>query len=301
MSAMKSIIHKTSTGAAIPATGVPVILKSDGTIEPFNGAKLENSLQRAGAGVYAAERIRKTIESSIGNGAGTHEIYKRAFAMLRQDTRAAAARYSLRRAMFELGPSGHPFEDFIAQLFKKEGWNVEWRKLIPGKCVTHEVDVYARRNGEYLAAELKYHNDPSYKTDLKIALYVKARFDDIWQCDPGTQNCPVDHGMLITNTKFTSQAVEYAMCSGIELLGWSYPAQGNLYDRIVASGLYPITALTLLKKAEKRLLIDKGIVTCDQIRQNRALLRDLSIPAERIGSIVAEIAALCGTPLAAAE
>jgi hypothetical protein len=277
-----------------PAHSSSTITKVDGTIEAFNGEKLETSLQRAGAGRYAAERIRQTIESSIGSGAGTHEIYKRAFAMLRQDTRAAAARYSLRRALFELGPTGHPFEDFIAQLFEKEGWKVEWRKIIPGKCVSHEVDVYATRGGEYLAAELKYHNDPSYKTDVKVALYVKARFDDIWQCDPGTQSCPVDHGMLITNTKFTSQAIQYATCSGLELLGWSYPYEGNLYDRIVANGLYPITALTLLKKAEKRLLINKGIVTCDQVRQHRELLRELSIPADRIGAIVAETNALCG-------
>ncbi len=273
----------------------PMIMKADGTVEAFDPSKLEASLQRAGAGEHAAERIRKTIEASIGDGAGTHEIYRRAFAMLRQETRAGAARYSLRRALMELGPTGHPFEDFIAQLFEKEGWKVEWRKLIPGKCVTHEVDIYATREGEYLAAELKYHNDASYKTDMKIALYVKARFEDIWQCDPTAQTCPVDHGMLITNTKFTSEVVKYAKCAGLELLGWSYPEQGNLYDRIVENGLYPITALTLLKKAEKRLLIDKGIVTCDQVRQNRELLRQLSISPERIGSIVAEVATLCGS------
>jgi hypothetical protein len=63
--------------------------------------------------------------------------------------------------------------------------------------------------------------------------------------------------------------------------------------RIVASGLYPITALTLLKKSEKKLLIDKGVVTCEQLTQNRDILRDLSIPANRIGSIMAETQNLC--------
>ena len=278
--------------AARESTNAPTIIKADGASEAFDGSKLESSLMHAGAGEYAAQRIRRTIESSIGNGTGTHEIYKRAFTMLRQESRAGAARYSLRRALFELGPTGHPFEDFVAQMFQKEGWAVEWRKVVQGKCVTHEVDVYATRNGENLAAELKYHNDPGYKTDIKIALYVKARFDDIWQCDPRTQVCPVDHGMLITNTKFTSQAVQYANCVGLELLGLYYPQQGSLYDRIVASGLYPITALTLLKKAEKRLLLDKGIVTCEQIGQHRDLLRELSISPERIGAIIAEIQSL---------
>ena len=278
---------------AVEENRVPKIIKADGTVEAFDGSKLEQSLRRAGAGEHAAERIRQTIELSMGSSIGTHEVYKRAFTMLRQDSRAVAARYYLRRALLELGPTGHPFEDFVAQMFKKEGWTIETRKLIPGKCVTHEVDVYATRNGEYLAAELKYHNDAGYKTDVKNALYVKARFDDIWQCAPGAQTCPVDHGFLITNTKFTSQAIQYANCAGLQLLGWSYPNEGNLYDRIVASGLYPITALTLLKKAEKRLLIDQNIVTCEQVRERREVLRTLNIPADRIGAIIAETDTLC--------
>lgn len=272
------------------------ILKTDGTTEPFDGMKLEWSLRRAGATTHTAERIRHTIEASIRAGAPTQEIYKRAFQMLRHDSRPSAARYSLRRALFEFGPSGHPFENYISELFKKEGWEVEYRRVIPGKCVSHEVDVYAKRDGEFLAAELKYHNDPSYKTDVKVALYVKARFDDIWQCEPTTEKtCPVDHGFLITNTKFTRDAVQYAKCSGIQLLGWSYPTEGSLYDRIIATGLYPITALTMLKKTEKKLLIDQGIVTCEQLRQNRDLLRALTIPPERIGAIVAEANSLCNS------
>lgn len=270
------------------------IVKADGTVEIFNGAKLSLSLIKAGATEDTARRIRETIESSISPHAESTEIYRRAFQMLRTDARPAAARYSLRRALFEFGPSGHPFEDFVAELFKKEGWTVEGRRMIPGKCVTHEVDVYAKRGNEHLAAELKYHNNPGYKTDVKVALYVKARFDDIWQCKEDTNKvCPVDVGFLITNTKFTRQAIDYATCSGMGLLGWSYPHEGNLYDRIVASELYPITALTTLKKAEKRLLIDEGIVTCDQVREHRDILQRVGLSAERVGTVVAEIAALC--------
>ncbi len=255
---------------------------------------------RAGASDRAAARIRHTIELSISPMAKSDEIYRRAFHMMRQESKPLAARYSLRRALFEFGPSGHPFEDFVAELFRTEGWQVEDRKLIPGKCVTHEVDIYATRGGEYLAAELKYHNDPGYKSDVKIALYVKARLDDIWQCDPAVRKtCPVDHGFLITNTKFTRQAIDYAVCSGVNLLSWSYPHEGNLYDRIVASGLYPITVLTSLRKAEKRLLIDQGIVTCSMVRTRRDVLRAIGIPPERMGAILAEVAMLC-TPAAGA-
>lgn len=272
---------------------MPEIIKSDGGVEAFDGSKLETSLIRAGAGAQIAGRIRKTIESSIGDTSNSQDIYRRAFSMLRSQERATAARYSLRRALFELGPSGHPFEDFVSELFKKEGWAVEPRRILPGKCVSHEVDVYAMRNGEYLMAELKYHNDPGYKTDVKVALYIKARFDDIRNCDPNAKGtCPVDHPYLVTNTKFTNQAIQYAECSGINLLGWDYPHEGNLYDRIVASGLYPVTALTMLRKAEKRLLIDKNIVTTELVKQHREILREIGVPPERVGKIIAEISTL---------
>ncbi len=275
---------------------MPEIVKTDGSIEHWDGAKLERSLRRAGATASAAERIRQTIEATISQSEESTQIYRRAFQMLRRDGRASAARYSLRRALFELGPGGHPFEDFVAELFKSEGWNVLPRQILQGKCVTHEVDVYAERNGEHLAAELKYHNDPGYKTDVKVALYVKARLDDIWSCDdhaPGTPK--IDHGYLVTNTKFTSQAIQYATCSGVNLIGWNYPHHGNLYDRIVASGLYPVTALTTLRKSEKRLLIDKNISTTELLQQNRQLLREIGVVPERIGRIIAEIESLRNT------
>lgn len=268
---------------------MPDIVKTDGSIERWDGTKLVRSLRRAGASESTAERIRQTIEATMGASEESTQIYRRAFMMLRREGRATAARYSLRRALFEFGPSGHPFEDFVSELFKSEGWNVLPRQIIQGKCVPHEVDVYAERNGEFLAAELKYHNNSGYKTDVKIALYVKARMDDIWANAKNGSATRVDHGYLITNTKFTHQAIDYARCSGITLIGWNYPHNGNLYDRIVASGLYPITALTSLRKSEKRILIDKNISTTELLRKHRELLREIDVSPDRIGRIIAEI------------
>lgn len=272
---------------------MPDIVKADGSVERFDITKLESSLRRVGASPQAIERVCETISRTIGTGARTHDIYRRAFALLKKEERTTAARYSLRRALFELGPTGHPFEDFVAELFRLEGWEVEWRKMVRGKCVSHELDIYAKKGNEYLAAELKYHNDPGYKTDVKTALYVKARFEDIWKCDPKDGPvCPIDLGYLITNTKFTDQAIQFARCSGIVLIGWSYPTEGNLYDRIIAAGMYPITALTSIRKSEKKLLLDQGIVTVDMLKNKREVLRTLSLSPERIGSVMAEIESL---------
>lgn len=266
---------------------VPIV-KADGTIETFDPERLRLSLQRAGAPPLTSERIADQVTKTVVPGAASREIYTRAFSLLRKEARPVAARYALRRALLELGPTGHPFEDFVSQLFRANGWQVKTRQIMRGKCVSHEVDFYATKGDEFLAAELKYHNDPTYKTDLKVALYVKARLDDIWQCDPSYQTCPVNRGFLITNTKFTSEAIAYAKCAGVELLGWNYPEGLGLLAEMTRTRVYPVTTLTALARSEKRLLIDRGVVTVDQLIKEPKALDALRLSADRVGDIRAE-------------
>jgi hypothetical protein len=269
----------------------PTIVKADKTVETFDPERLVSSLRRAGAGAHAAERIAERIETTLTPGTSSKDLYSRAFALLRKEGgRPVAARYALRRALFEFGPSGHPFEDFISHLFVAEGWNVETRKMIKGHCVTHEVDFYASRKdgSEHLAAELKYHNDPGFKSDLKIALYVKSRFADIFACDPAVRACPLDRGLLVTNTKFTSEAIAYAECAGVELLGWSYPVHENLFTRMSRARVYPVTTLTTLTATEKRLLVQERIVAVDMLLADRSLLGELHFSPEKTGQVLAE-------------
>ncbi len=279
-------------------TTLPTIVKADGSNEIFDPERLASSLRRSGAGEFAAKHIAEAITDTVAPGTSSKEIYMRAFALLRRRARPVAARYALRAAMLELGPSGHPFEDFISHLYRSEGWNVETRKTNQGKCVSHEVDFYAshKEQNEFLAAELKYHNDPGYKTDLKVALYVKSRFDDIFACDASTRSCPIDRGILITNTKFTSEAISYAECSGVELLGWGYPVNNSLFMRMSRAKAYPVTTLTGLSRAEKRLLIEHGIIAVDEIVNDRRALDPLHLPSGRVGELVAEADGLLSLP-----
>jgi len=281
-------------------TTEPVIIKADGSKEAFDPTRLATSLRRAGAGEHTAARIAERITGTVVPGVTSKEIYARAFALLRKEARPVAARYALRRALLELGPTGHPFEDFVSHLFRAEGWQVETRKLIKGKCVSHEVDFYASHpeQNTFLAAELKYHNDPGYKTDLKVALYVKSRFDDIFSCDPQVRACPIDRGLLVTNTKFTSEAIAYAECAGVELLGWGYPTDDNLFMRMSRVGVYPVTTLTGLSRAEKNMLIERGVIAVDEIMKDRRTLDVLHLSSERVGELLAEVDGLLETSLA---
>lgn len=271
-------------------TQYPVIVKADGTEEVFDPVRLVASLRRSGAGAFTAENIAETITATVVPGMSSKEIYTRAFTMLRKESRPIAARYTLRRALLELGPTGHPFEDFVSHLFRAEGWQVETRKMIQGHCVLHEVDFYAShpQKDTFLAAELKYHNDPNYKTDLKVALYVKSRFDDIFTCDSKIRECPISRGILITNTKFTSEAIAYAECAGVELLGWGYPLNNSLFHQMSRTKVYPITTLTRLSGAEKRLLIDNGVIAVDEILSDRHNLDILHLSPDEVGELLAE-------------
>lgn len=279
-------------------TTPPIIIKADGSKEIFDPVRFAVSLERSGAGEHAAEEIVETIANTITHSASSKEIYSRAFALLRKEGRPVAARYALRRALLELGPTGHPFEDFISHLYRAEGWEVETRKILQGKCVAHEIDMYAKHleQGVRLAAELKYHNDPSYKTDLKVALYVKSRFDDIFSCDAATRLCQIDRGILVTNTKFTSEAIAYAECTGVELLGWGYPTNNNLFMRMSRAKVYPLTTLTGLSRAEKRLLIENGAIAVDEIARDRRTLDVLHLSSGRVGELLAEIDGLLSLP-----
>lgn len=272
-----------------------LITKADGTREAFDNHKLLGSLARAGADAAAAHEISESIGEELFDGITTQEIYRRAFAKLREHRRGIAARYSLKRAVWDFGPSGFPFELYIAALLKAEGWEASTDRIIQGACVEHEVDVVAHKGTEFLYVEAKFHNSPGFKTDLKTALYVKARMDDIRAAraaKKGGEKSLV-RGLLVTNTKFTTHASHYAACAGLELLSWEQPAGHTLHDRIDTAGLYPITALTSLNRREKMFLLERRIVLCSDLISNTRALAEAGVSGAKATAALEEAGALC--------
>lgn len=273
------------------------IVKSDGSRQPFDEHKLQRSLERAGASKEATTDILESIRNELHGGYSTHDIYHRAYDLLKTHERRAASRYSLRRALLALGPTGYPFEDFVGELFRTEGYDVQTRVVLPGKCVTHELDVIAKKDDVCIGAELKFHNDIGMRTDIKVALYVRARFDDLHARHAASRtDVPhFDEVHLITNTKFTSQAIEYASCAGLKLVGWNYPTDGNLQDIIERTHAHPVTALTTLSSAEKRRLLEQGVVLCRTLQENKNVLQTIGISAHNVQSTLEEIGRLCAS------
>ncbi len=267
-----------------------LITKADGTSQEFNSAKLHGSLVHAGADDAIAEEIVNEIAKELYEGITTTEIYRRAFAHLRERKHPAASRYSLKRAMLEFGPSGFPFEAYLAEIFRAKGYSAKIGQIIQGACVEHEVDVVMMKDAVTTYIEAKFHNTVGFKTDLQVSLYVKARMDDIRATvkDPHAVL-----GLLATNTKFTSQVVQYSTCAGLGLLGWEYPDKGNLHDLIDETHLYPITALTSISNREKAALMSEKVVLCNGILQNSSAFLRAGIPEKRIGEIITEAGMLC--------
>lgn len=267
-----------------------LITKADGVREPFNPHKLIRSLERSGAPRSEAERIEREISAELYREMTTSELYRRAFSKLRELKRESAARYSLKRAILDFGPSGFPFEEYLAQLFIVEGYGARTDQIVPGACVEHEVDVVLTRGNTTTYVEAKFHNNAGYKTDLKVVLYVKARMDDI-----NTRAHTAHAGLLATNTKFTSQVVQYASCAGLELLSWEYPENRTLHDRIDAARVFPITALTTLNRREKMALLERKVVLCRELKGRTHELKDAGVAPGRVADVLAEAEALCST------
>ena len=268
------------------------ITKASGVQDKFSSEKLRASLKKSGADDNTVENILFEIESILYDGISTKKIYQAAFNMLKKGLKSNAGRYNLKRAIMALGPSGFPFEKYIAAIFEWQGYKVQTQLFLEGACVRHEIDVLAENEDHFLLTECKFHNSLGIVSNVKIPLYVHSRYRDVqnnWQKTSGKPlKCCV-----VTNTKFSADAVKYAVCAGLRLLSWDYPPKESLRNLIDESGLYPITCLTSLTNKEKETILVEGIVLCKELLKREALLHDLRISLTRIPNILSEIKSLC--------
>jgi hypothetical protein len=269
------------------------VKKSSGKMETFSESKLRNSLIRSKATYEEANSIIDQLQSDIVNGISTNKIYSLAFRLLKKQNSHTASRYHLKNGMMELGPSGYPFEKFIAALFNAQGYNTETGLIIQGKCITHEVDVKCRKGNELMLMECKYKNQAGISVDVKVPLYIHSRFEDILQNGADLGNYKTFKGWIVTNSRFTDDAKSYGNCKNIHLLSWDYPAKSALKDLIDETGLYPVTCLTTILSEEKKSLLDENIILAKDLTFNRKALVKIGINEKRINEILDEVQKLC--------
>ncbi len=225
----------------------------------------------------------------------TKQIYKIAHRILREIEQPIAGRYHLKTGIMELGPSGFPFEQYLSEILKYQGYAVQVGKVVEGKCVKHEVDVIAEKDELHFMIECKYHNAPGIVCEVKIPLYIQARFKDIeaqWSLMPG-HGTKFHQGWVVTNTRFTSDAITYGQCAGLNLVSLDFPQKGSLREMIEETGLYPLTCLTSLTSQEKKSLLNRKIVLCKEVCNHPQYFQELNITPDRVKLILEEGNRLC--------
>ncbi len=266
------------------------IIKASGRPEIFSKNKLYQSIQHSGLSPKACKNITEQIASELNEGFKTRDIYRKALHLVKASSQVAAVQYSLKRALFDLGPSGHNFELFVSRYFEAKGFKTKTCQLVQGKFVKHEIDVLTEKNGLRNFVECKFHNRLGIKNDIKIALYVKARWDDL---RTGPEGKLLKEFYLVSNTAFSTDAITYANGSGLKLLGINAPTGRSFLDEIKEMKLYPITSLRCINKSLKNSLIDKKIILARDLCGRKDVLSQLGINDSIIRDIMSEVNILC--------
>lgn len=271
------------------------IVKHSGDIVDFNPEKLKNSLLKSGAGKQEVETILQAIKSQVYDGISTKQIYKMAFALLKKTANSHAARYNLREAIRLLGPAGFFFEKYIARLFASEHYETVTNLTLQGKCVSHEIDVLVKKNHAIAMVECKYHVGRDAASDVKVPMYILSRFNDlkerqhiIFDKKDSILKC-----WIVTNNRFTVDAIDFAKCSGLNLLSWNYPEDNNLKTKNDNRYLYPVTCLTTLSISEKEKLLILDVILVKEIIHNSDCLEKIGLSPNRIKNVLKEASELC--------
>jgi len=271
------------------------IVKHSGDIVDFNPIKLEQSLLKSGASQLVVETILKAIKNEIYEGISTKQIYKMAFGLLKKAAHSHAARYNLKEAIRLLGPAGFFFEKYIARLFASEHYETQTNLILQGKCVSHEIDVLVKKENLISMIECKFHMGKDANSDVKVPMYILSRFNDlkdkrhvIFSGNEFITKC-----WIVTNNRFTSDAIQFAKCSGLSLLSWNYPENNNLKTKNDTNYLYPVTCLTTLSLSEKEKLLILDVILVKEIINNSQCLEKIGLSSNRIKNVLKEASELC--------
>lgn len=263
-----------------------VVKKCDGSLERYNPRKLENSLIRSGATRKIAREVVAQVDPIIFDQITTKQIYNKAFKIFWKKSRFDATTYNLKKSILGLGPAGFHFETFMAHIFKAKGYRTVVGATKKGCCVTHEVDIVAKRPDFTIFAECKFHNAVGKKNDIKAALYIHARSLDLHN----SEYCEkFDEFWFVTNTSFSKDAIKYAECVGLQLFSLNFPKNKTIGDIVTRYKLHPITCLRSLNKNQQRILLDRGYILCKEVLRNHKVLQEIGIDTMNTKKILSEI------------
>lgn len=237
----------------------PNIRKADGELQQFQPEKIKRFLKMIRVPAEFLDEVARCTRDKCQEGMSTQELMQITNEELGKipHGRVYQARYTLKDALRKLGPAGHNFEEYIGQMFRLQDYNVEVGTVMQGKCVTHEIDVAASNSQELNLVECKFHNQEGTRSDITVAMYSYARFQDVYAHQVQDRE---EYGWLATNTKLTKQALDYSECMGVKVLNFYYPRGTAIFDFALDEAHFPVTSLVEIESEFPKLL-KAGIYT----------------------------------------
>ncbi|MBQ0118085.1 MAG: restriction endonuclease [Flavobacterium sp.] len=267
-----------------------IVKKFSGEAVSFDPEILKISISKSGATSEQVEQVFNTISPQIVDGMTTRALYELAFDALKVIKKSFAARYSLKKAMRDLGPEGFYFEEWITKLFRQIGYQSISGQTLQGDAVTHEIDVLAVKGDEMHLCECKFRNDIDAKISVTTPMYYLSRFNDL------KNNTYTFFGKelkphkcwLVTNAYLTTDSIKFAEHYNIGIISWDYPVNSSIKYQVDSTAFYPITCLTTLSDENKKFLLSKDVTLVKEIFENPKKLEHLKFSAEQISEILEE-------------
>jgi len=264
------------------------VTKADGSRQLFDREKIVRTCLRMGASNKIAEEIARRVEKRLYHGIPTSEILQMMFRLLRSYKPSIKHLLDLRRGL-SLMDSKPEFEVFVQVLLANNGFEVSPNRIMPGKCVEHEVDAIAKKGDVTYFVEAKHHVNYHTPTGLDESRIARAILEDVTEgFQSGSCDLKIDRAMIVTNTRYSEHARRYGICRNILQIGWNSPAKLSLQRMIEEKNLYPVSSLRGLKRAIKTKLVNSGIVIMKQLLEEKpsALARKTGIPREILKQII---------------
>jgi Holliday junction resolvase-like predicted endonuclease len=240
-----------------------------------------------GATREVADGVAERVEQGVFDGIESKRILSMIFRQLGRYCSTFKHHIDLRKALSIMEPKPD-FEQYIRILLAEQGYQVTPNMIVRGKCVEHEIDAIAKRDGKTYIVEVKHHVNHHALSGLDVDRISRAIVEDIMEgFKLGLNSINLEKAMIVCNVKLSEHAKRYAECRGIEHIGWRYPPDRGIDRMIEEKKLYPITYLKNLDSASMRKLTSRGVLTLKQLVEgsSETLCENTKLPRKRIQSI----------------
>ena len=242
-----------------------LVRKADDSVQLFDREKVVRTCLRMGATRQVAYEVAEKVERRLHDGTSTAKILQMIFQFMRSYKPGVGNLFDLRKGL-SLMSSKPEFEVFVQALLARSGFEVYPNRLLIGKCVEHETDAIAKKDGVTFFVEAKHHSRYHSPTGLDESRIARAVLEDVVEGFAlGKSDLKIDRAMIVANTRYSDQAVQYGNCRNILQIGWSSPIDHGLQSMIEGKNLLPLSCLRGLGVDARLRLAMSGIVLFEQM------------------------------------